>query len=102
MEQLLPIGSVVLLKEADKRMMIYGIKQINETDGQVYDYIACLYPEGNIGEEYNYLFNHENIEKVNFIGYIDAEFQLFRQALEKELVKESEDELKKSAEIKDI
>ena len=91
MEPLLPIGSVVLLKEAEKRLMIYGIKQINEADGKVYDYIACLYPEGNIGEEYNYLFNHDDIEKVDFIGYVDAEFQLFRETLAKELAEMSQE-----------
>lgn len=92
--ELLPIGSVVLLKEADKRLMIYGIKQMNEEDGQTYDYIACLYPEGNIGEEYNYLFNHEDIERVDFLGFVDSEFQLFREALAKELAKQSEEDFK--------
>lgn len=82
---LLPIGSVVLLKEAEKRLMIYGIKQFNNEDGQMYDYIACLYPEGNIGEKYNYLFNHESIEKIDFLGYVDAEFQTFRTALTQQI-----------------
>jgi hypothetical protein len=87
--ELLPIGSVVLLKEGEKRLMIYGIKQVYGEDNQIYDYIGCLYPEGNIGEEYNYLFNHEDIERVDFVGFVDAEFQLFRQQLAKELEKES-------------
>jgi hypothetical protein len=91
---LLPIGSVVLLKEADKRLMIYGIKQINEADGQTYDYIACLYPEGNIGQEYNFLFNHDALEKVDFIGFIDSEFQIFRDKLAKELANTPENEFK--------
>ena len=34
----LPIGSVVLLKDWDKRSMIYGIKQFNEEKNQSYDY----------------------------------------------------------------
>jgi len=82
---LLPIGSVILLKGADKRLMIYGIKQFNEDDGNEYDYIGCLYPEGNIGVEYNYLFNHEDVERVDFIGFMDSEFQMFRDSLQKEL-----------------
>ncbi|MFB3169768.1 DUF4176 domain-containing protein [Neobacillus sp. 179-C4.2 HS] len=32
--ELLPIGSVVLLQGADKRLMIYGVKQINEEDNK--------------------------------------------------------------------
>jgi hypothetical protein len=87
--ELLPIGSVVLLKGADKRLMIYGVKQINEEDNKEYDYIACLYPEGNIGVEYNYLFNHGEIEEIDFIGYMDAEFQLFRDSFQRELEKEA-------------
>lgn len=51
--ELLPIGSVVLLKEAVKPVMIFGIKQVDiENQSQEYDYIAVLYPEGNIGEKF--------------------------------------------------
>lgn len=89
---LLPIGSVVLLKEADKRLMIYGVKQVNNEDGTIYDYIGCLYPEGNIDAEYNFLFQHKDIEKVEFVGYMDAEFQVFRQALKKQLETEQAEE----------
>ena len=87
--ELLPIGSVVLLEEAEKRLMIYGVLQENEEDGKTYDYIGCLYPEGNIGVEYNYLFNHQDIAKVDFIGFADAEFQMFRKELSDSLQEES-------------
>lgn len=85
MKQLMPIGTVVLLKEGEKRLMIYGIMQIHGEDGQQYDYVACLYPEGHIGEDHTYLFNHEDIEKVDFVGFVDVEFQAFRDALAKEV-----------------
>lgn len=91
---LLPIGSVVLLKEADKRLMIYGIKQVNGEDGKIYDYIGCLYPEGSIDAEYTFLFQHEDIEKVDFVGYMDSEFQIFREALKQELEKQEEETFK--------
>jgi hypothetical protein len=81
MKNLLPAGSVVLLEEAEKRLMIYGIMQNNPDDGKQYDYIACLYPEGFIGREHNYLFNHEDIAKIEFVGFIDSEQQLFRSRL---------------------
>lgn len=73
MEKYLPIGSVVLLKNGTKRVMIYGRKQIQVETGQEWDYLACLYPEGNINEEFMYLFNHDQIDKVYYLGYKDEE-----------------------------
>ena len=46
---------------ATKRLMIYGIKQINEESKVVFDYISCPYPEGNIGPGHFYFFNHADI-----------------------------------------
>jgi hypothetical protein len=69
----LPIGSVVLLNGGSKRIMIYGRQQKELNSDKVWDYIACLYPEGNLNEEYMYLFNHDQIEKVFFIGFQDEE-----------------------------
>lgn len=81
MKNFLPNGSVVLLKNGQKKIMIYGRRQRRVTDNQEYDYIACLYPEGNINEDYMYLFNHEDIEKVVFRGYSDAEEEAFVNTL---------------------
>lgn len=48
-KDLLPIGSVVMLKDAEKPLMIYGIKQLDTDNPEVeYDYIGVLYPEGNM------------------------------------------------------
>lgn len=77
----LPIGSVVLLKNGKKKVMIYGRRQRRITDEHEYDYIACLYPEGNISEDYMYLFNHEDIETVVYRGYSDAEEEAFIEKL---------------------
>lgn len=76
-KELLPIGSVVLLKEGKKRVMIFGVKQTNQETGIEYDYISVLYPEGNIGENGQYLFNHENIKEIYFRGYEDEERDTF-------------------------
>ena len=78
---LLPIGSVVLLNDGEKKLMIYGIKQFNKEANQEYDYVSCLYPEGNLTPEYNFVFNHEDIEKIYFTGYVDDEFEIFRKGL---------------------
>lgn len=77
MKTYLPIGSIVILKNGQKKIMIYGRRQRRVTDEHEYDYIACLYPEGNINEDYMYLFNHEDIETVVFRGFSDAEEESF-------------------------
>ena len=84
---LLPLGSVILLKDGQKRLMNFGIKQVNNDDQKTYDYIGCLYPEGHIGQDHLYLFNHEDIEKIEFVGFVDSEFQVFRAKVEEELKK---------------
>lgn len=70
-KDLLPIGSIVLLKEGEKRLMIIGIMQTDK--GKAFDYLGELYPEGHIGEGFQYLFNHEDISKIIFRGFEDAE-----------------------------
>lgn len=73
-KELLPIGSIVLLKDGEKKLMINGIKQIDASgDGKEYDYLGVLYPEGHIGDQFQYLFNHEDIDKIVFHGYEDEE-----------------------------
>lgn len=75
MVKLLPIGSVVLLKDSDKRLMIIGrlqrkVGDVNEVE---FDYSGCLYPEGNLDPNSSFLFNHQQIERVYFIGFQDEE-----------------------------
>lgn len=77
-KDLLPIGSIVLLKEGKKKLMVAGIKQTDVSDlKQEYDYLGLLYPEGSIGENFQYLFNHEDINEVFFRGYEDEEREVF-------------------------
>jgi len=83
-DKYLPIGSVVLLKNGRKKIMIYGRKQMHVETGEEWDYLACLYPEGNINEEFMYLFNHDQIDKVYYLGYEDEEEKRF---VEENLIK---------------
>lgn len=83
MKDLLPIGSVVLLKEAEKSLVIIGTMQVDDENNQ-YDYISCIYPEGYIDAETFFLFNHEDIDDVKFVGFINAESQTYNQALKNE------------------
>ena len=82
MKELLPIGSVVLLNNGQKKLMIFGRKQIQVATGNAWDYIACLYPEGNISADLNYMFNHEDIKEVFFTGYVDEEEIKFQEILQ--------------------
>ena len=84
MDKYLPIGSVVLLKNGRKKIMIYGRKQMHVETGEEWDYLACLYPEGNINEEFMYLFNYDQIDKVYYLGYEDEEEKRF---VEENLIK---------------
>ena len=67
------LSSVVILKEGEKTIMIYGRKQIHAESGEEFDYVACLYPEGNISDEFTYLFNHDQIDQVIHTGYSNDE-----------------------------
>ena len=75
--ELLPIGTVVLLKDAQKKLMIFGVGQTNETDNIDYDYIGVMYPEGNMGEGTQFLLNHGDIAKICYRGYEDEEREEF-------------------------
>ena len=71
--ELLPIGTVVLLKNGEKKLMIFGVKQTNKEDGMEYDYIGVMYPEGYFGAEYQFLFNNSDIQRVVYKGYENEE-----------------------------
>jgi len=73
-KDLLPIGSVVLLRDGEKKLMINGVMQSDAADpGKNYDYLGILYPEGHIGDEFQYLFNQKDIVQAFFRGYEDDE-----------------------------
>ncbi len=76
-KDLLPIGSVIWLRDSKHALMIYGVKQQNLETGEEYDYIGVLYPEGNMGENSQFLFMHKDIEKVIFRGFEDESRQDF-------------------------
>ena len=69
----LPIGSIVLLKDGKKRLMICGRKQYVKSENKEYDYMGCLYPEGTLGNGKAVLFNQEDIGNLYFIGFQDIE-----------------------------
>ncbi len=78
-KDLLPVGSIVLLKGGDKRLMICGRVCCPAGSEVIYDYSACFYPQGIIDSDHMYFFNKDDIERVFFIGFQDEEEMLFRQ-----------------------
>ena len=86
MKKLVPAGSIVLLKKAVKKLIVIGIMQQKNTEQAegvpaVYDYIGVPYPEGYIGPNSAFLFNHEDIDRVVFTGYEDEEREGFIEVL---------------------
>lgn len=77
-KDLLPIGSIVLLKEGNKRIMICGRIQTREGEDTIYDYSACYYSEGIIDSSSMFFFNRDAIERVYFIGFQDTEELKYR------------------------
>lgn len=79
--QYLPLGTIVLLKNGAKRLMIYGRCMKKEATGELYDYIGCLYPEGFINPEKTFVFQHSSIEEVVHLGYVDEEEEFAQELL---------------------
>lgn len=78
----LPIGSVIALQEAEKKLMIIGVGIKDNESGEEYDYLCVPFPEGFIGSEYMFLCQHDDIAAVHYIGFINAEAQAMRASFE--------------------
>lgn len=86
-EKYLPIGTVCLLKDGKKRVMITGFCIVPESgEKKVYDYCGCIYPEGILTTDKSIVFNHEQIDKIYYMGYSDDEEKKFKANLN-EIVK---------------
>ena len=68
---LIPLGSIVKLKNIKDRVMLIGIDQIS--DGIKFDYSGCIHPYGFLGSDKLLLFNADQIEEVVFKGFYDDE-----------------------------
>lgn len=88
MKKLLPIGSVVLLKQAKKKIMIVGFYASDgKNENITYDYVACPFPEGVISSEKHLLFNHSQIDKICHYGLDNGEELMFKKLL-KEVIED--------------
>lgn len=74
-ERFLPIGTIVSLHGSEELFMItsYCIfpsgKQEVQQAKVMYEYGACAYPEGILNSDTTVAFNHNQIEKIIYLGY---------------------------------
>lgn len=80
-KELLPIGSVVLLKNATKKLMVTGVYQFKADENKLYDYIGVPYPEGFLSNSETYLFSNDDINDVIFEGYNNPERENFMEVM---------------------
>ena len=75
----LPIGSIVVLKNNPKKVMVIGFLELN--NGIVYDYAGVFYPEGMVNKDNIVLFNESDIESILTNGYNDTLEKDFKNKL---------------------
>lgn len=72
-----------------------GIKPVSKDDDgteQEYDYIGVIYPEGYLNDEFNFLFNHYDVNDVVFRGYENPERVEFIEYMEGVYSKEKDNQ----------
>lgn len=85
LKDILPIGSVVLLKGGVKKLMVIGIFTEVQREEKIidsYDYIGVVYPEGFLGLDSMMLFNQSDINDIVFRGYANPEHHEFIEYVE--------------------
>ena len=76
MNTILPIGSVVKIKNVEKPVMIFGyLQQSSARPDDVVDYVAVPYPAGNVHLAMQMGFQMTDITEVLFEGYKTEEFK---------------------------
>lgn len=84
---LLPIGSVVLVGNSKKKVMIVGVCQKGGSQEQkIWDYTGVIYPEGFLDPQKMFLFNNEQITQIFALGYQDAEQLAFKEKVDAAIV----------------
>lgn len=80
-DEFLPLGSIVLLKEAKRYVVVIGYAVSENGSKEIWDYLGCAYPIGVVDPNKNLLFNKDQIAKVIFTGFRDEEGRKFRKKL---------------------
>lgn len=85
MKKYLPLGSVVTLKNGNKKIMICGRVQEEAATKQIFDYCAVYYPEGLLNPKELFLFNNEDVDLIYYVGMQDEEEFLFCEFMNEKL-----------------
>ncbi len=80
MKGLLPLGSIVVLKNGST-LMIDGYGMSNSVDEKVYDYSGVIFPIGLDVKELQ-LFNKNDIKNVVFMGYQTSKSIQYRKYMD--------------------
>ena len=80
---LLPLGSVIQLKDGEQKLMIICRLPLFNQGGTIgyFDYSACLYPLGQSSQNM-FFFNAEDIDQVFFTGYKDEYEMEYQKAVD--------------------
>ena len=90
-EKFLPIGTVCQLIGAEQKVAITGFCMRNENQpDKIFDYVACYYPQGVYDQNKNILFDHNQIEKIIYLGFVNEEEKAFKEKV-KELLSQQEE-----------
>ncbi|MCH4193365.1 MAG: DUF4176 domain-containing protein [Butyrivibrio sp.] len=82
-KNILPVGTVVLLKEHDIKVMICGYCQTSDDWDYAMDYSGLPFPVGYYGEDKIIPFNEDQIDRIVAMGLEDDEEQEFVDKLKK-------------------
>ena len=76
-QELLALGSIVVLNGGYKKLMIIGRMQLQGKEEKLWDYLGVLYPEGYLGDNYKFLFNNRSVlghfffcDNIKIVNYI--------------------------------
>ena len=88
---ILPIGTIVYLKEGSQKLMILnrGVTIDHNGESVLFDYSAALYPIG-LNPERLFYFNRGDVDKVVYFGYSDEEEERFAEIYQRWLDENSE------------
>ena len=79
LKKYMPIGSIVKIRGSFRKYMIAGFN--SNIEKTIYDYLACEYPFGFDNHHENVRFNHDEIESVYHIGFINNQEKKFKEEL---------------------
>ena len=82
MNVVLPIGSVVKIRNTNQLVMIFGyLQKSTAMPDQIVDYVGVPYPSGNINLLTQYGFQMTDITEVLFEGYRNEQFEKIEMLL---------------------